>query len=132
MMSVMAPARRRRSSPLARLSRPGLAAGALGLGLLLLLAFVGIAVQRNAVARDIAGLTLDIAQEQARNAALQASVAEKATSAYVSDKARELGYVKPGEAIIALDNPQRTPAPPPEPIEHGRLNRWLMLFFGAR
>lgn len=133
MMIAMPPARRRRAPLIARLARPGTAAALLGAGLLLALAFVGIAVQRNEVARDIAGLSADIVQEQARRAALEAAAAEKATAAYVADKARELGYVRPGEAIIALDTPPRAQAtPPPERVRGDRLSRWLALFFGSR
>src|SRR5437868_4958726 len=82
-----------------KLTRPGIAAALLALGLLLSVAFVGITVQRNAVARDIASLSIEIAQEQARRAALEAQAAEKSTDAYVADKSRELGFVRPGEGI---------------------------------
>ncbi len=125
--------RARRGSPLDRLFRPGLAVSLLGLGLLLAVAFVGIAIQRNGVARDIASLSGEIAREQLRHAALEAAVAEKGTSAYVQDKARELGYVLPGEGLLALDTPQRPlTTPVPGSTRPDRLTRWALLFFGTR
>ena len=125
--------RTRRGSRLDRLFRPGLAVSLLGLGLLLAVAFVGIAIQRNGVAQSIASLSGEIAQEQLRHVALEAAVAEKGTSAYVQDKARELGYVLPGEGLLTLDNPQRQLVTPvPEPTRPDRLRRWAQLFFGTR
>ncbi len=102
-------------------------------GLLLSVAFVGIAVQRNAVSREVAALSAQIAQEQVRHAALEAAVAEKGTEAYVADKARELGFVRPGEGLIALQGAQRAGGPAATTDERpGRLARWIALFFGTR
>jgi len=116
-----------------RLARPGAALALVAAGLLLSVAFVGIAVQRNAVSREVAALSADIAREQLRHAALEAAVAEKGTEAYVADKARELGFVRPGEGLIALQGAPRAGAPAATADERpGRLARWIALFFGTR
>ncbi|MBM4421085.1 MAG: hypothetical protein FJ034_05790 [Chloroflexi bacterium] len=125
--------RPRKRASIGRFGRPALAVALLGVGLTLAIAFVGITIQNNGVARDKAGLTADIAFEEIRHAALEAAAAEKASSAYVQDKARELGYVKPGEAIITVDSrarPQATPAA--ERSRPDRFARWVQLFFGTR
>lgn len=135
MMAAMA--RRTRRTGRARaattaLARPTLAMGLLLAGLLLATAFVAIAAQRNAMARETAGLQADILAAQAQRARLESSLAEKASDSYVVDKAREYGYVKPGEALIGV-KPEPKPAVPVTPAATpSRAQRWLALFFGAR
>jgi len=113
-----------------RAARQALAAALLGLGLLLAAAFVAIAVQGNAVAREAAALRAEIAALQLKQAALQAMVAERATDDYVVDRARDLGYVRRGEALIAVQpDGVRSAVRSPEVGAPGRLARWLALFF---
>jgi len=65
--------------------------------------------------------------------ALGAEIGEKSTDAYVVDKSRELGFVRPGEGIIALDVPTRPlPAAAVPADRPDRFTRWLQLFFGTR
>lgn len=116
----------------ATLARPTIAIGLLIAGLLLASAFVAIAVQRNAMARETAVLEADILAQQSRRAQLEAGLAEKSGDSYVVDKAREYGYVKPGEALIGVKQEPKpavvaTPVTPPS-----RAARWIALFFGAR
>lgn len=113
-------------------ARPTIAMGLLVVGLLLATAFVAIAVQRNAMARETAGLQADIITQQARRARLEAELAEKSGDSYIVDKAREYGYVKPGEALIGVKQEPKavvviTPLTAPS-----RAEQWLTLFFGAR
>ncbi|GAC1702981.1 MAG: hypothetical protein NVS9B6_19670 [Candidatus Limnocylindrales bacterium] len=117
---------------IATIARPTIAMGLLLAGLLLATAFVALAIQRNAMARETAGLQADIIAQQARRARLEAELTEKAGDSYVIDKARDYGYVKPGEAIIGVKQEPKiatTPVIPPAP---SRAELWLALFFGAR
>ncbi len=108
------------------------AIGLLLAGSLLASAFVAIETQRNGLARDESALQSQIAASSAQLARSQAGIAEKQTDAYVTDKAREYGYVKPGEALIGV---QRDPAPATVAAsvdQPTRMQRWLALFFGQR
>ncbi len=117
----------RRRSPRAR--RSLLAAGVLALGMILSSAFAGVTIQENALAREIDGLRGEIAAEQARNEALQASAAEKRTTDYVVEKAKQFGWVWPWEALIAVqrDASARVDALP-ESERPSRVERWIALF----
>lgn len=106
--------------------------GLLLAGLLLATAFVAIAIQRNAMARDTAVLQADIVSEQARRAQLDAELAEKSGDGYVVDKAREYGYVKPGETLIGVKQEPRSAAAVMPVVAPTRAEKWLALFFGAR
>jgi hypothetical protein len=117
---------------IARAARPLVSLGLLLGGLLLAAAFAGIAVQANAVSREADLLRAEIKAEQLRRAALEAILAERQTDDYVIEESRELGFVRPGEALIAVEQGRRaeeniTPAPAPS-----RLARWVALFFGER
>lgn len=114
------------------IARPTIAMGLLLAGLLLATAFVALAVQRNAMARETAGLQADIIAQQARRARLEAELAEKAGDSYVVDKARDYGYVKPGEAIIGVKPEPKIAAGPVITPAPSRAEQWLALFFGAR
>lgn len=106
--------------------------GLLVVGLLLATAFVAIAVQRNAMAREIAALQAQTIAEQARRTALEAAVTERSSDSYVVDKAREYGFVKPGETLIGV---QQEPRPAPSVAAAAaptRAQKWITLFFGAR
>jgi hypothetical protein len=58
-------------------------------GLVLAAAFVGLTVQGNAIAREIAGYHNDLAADQAQYDALTAQIANQKTADYVQQKARD-------------------------------------------
>ena len=115
---------------LARLFRPALATGLLAVCLVLALAFVAIAVQGNAVAREITATRAEIAGLQAERAARQAALAVMTGDDYVTQRARDIGFVRPGESLIAVERtePASAAATSTERTA-GRLARWLALFF---
>ncbi|HEV2249891.1 MAG TPA: hypothetical protein VGT60_05230 [Candidatus Limnocylindria bacterium] len=116
----------------ASLGRPSLALLLLIAGLLLASAFVAIEIQRNALARQSSALLSDIAAAEATHAQLAAAVAAKKTDDYVINKARDYGYVLPGEALIGV---QRDPVAPVAAVNAprpSRVQKWIALFFGAR
>ena len=123
--------RRRRGSRLARYARPALSVALLAAGLVLSGAFVGLAIRGHAVQGDVEAARAQIAQEQERNAQLQAEVTARQTDAYVVDKARELGYVRPGEGLIAVERGPEGPVVRMNASDGGRLGRWLAAFFGG-
>lgn len=135
MMAVM-PGRTRRAkrarAATTLMVRPTIAMGLLLAGLLLATAFVAIAAQRNAMARETAALQADIVAQQAQRARLEAALAEKASDSYVVDKARDYGYVKPGEALIGVMPEPKVVAPVKPVIAPSRAQQWFALFFGAR
>src|SRR5262245_33735429 len=94
--------RSRRRWSLKRYVRPAASVGVLAVGLVLSGAFVGVAVQQTAVAREARAMQAGIDAEQARRAELQGEIAQRKTDTYVADKARELGFVRPGESLIAV------------------------------
>ena len=103
-------------------------------GLVLAAAFVGLTVQGNAIAREIAGYHNDLAADQAQNDALTAQIANQKTADYVQQKARDYGYIGANESIIAVQrDPQasdvlaRTASEGPS-----RIARWFRYFFGSR
>ena len=86
---------RHRRSRRVRFGR-SLAAVSLALaGLVLAAAFVGLTVQGNAIAREIAGYRTDIVADQAQHDALAAQIADQKTADYVRQKARDYGYIAP-------------------------------------
>ena len=92
-------------------------------------AFAGVTIQENALAREITTLNVQIASEQARSASLQASAAEKKSSDYVVDKAKELGFVWPWEALIAVQrNADAQAKATPVNERPSRIQRWIALF----
>jgi len=125
--------RRAGKAAVAVLARPSLAVALLIAGLLLAVAFVAIAAQRNALARDAAALQAQIVAEEARHAQLESAVKDMATDGYVEQKAREFGYIRPGEAIIGVQ--REGPAPVLlRAAQAGptRLEMWVALFLGKR
>lgn len=108
-----------------------LAGGVLVGGLVLAFVFAGITVQENALAREIDGLGVQIAAEQARNASLAQAAAEKRTKDYVIEKAKQYGWVWPWEAIIAVqrDNAAKTDAAK-SADRTSHVARWIALFVG--
>jgi hypothetical protein len=123
----MSPTRRRkkRFAP----ARPLIAAGVLSVGLVMAMVFAGVTVQENALSRTIGALNAQISSEEAYRAQLQASAAEKKTSDYVVEKAKQLGWVWPWEALIAVqrDAEARTQAVPLSE-RPSRVSRWIALF----
>ena len=116
----------------ATLARPSLAIVLLMGGLLLASAFVAIEIQRNALARQAAGYRSDIAADTARNTRLSADLATKKTDDYVINRARDFGYVLPGEALIGVEQPATTPVAVESAPAPSRAQKWLALFFGSR
>jgi cell division protein FtsB len=112
-----------------------LAALALSLGgLVLAAAFVGITVQGNAIAREIAVSRADIAAAQAEGAARTAHIREQETPDYVREKARDYGYIGPNESLIAVERSGQTSGSSPgaAPASFSRIARWIIFFFGTR
>ena len=103
------------------------------MGLVLSWAFAGVTIRENALARSIDALRGDIGAEQARNSALQASAAEKQSTDYIVEKAKQLGWVWPWEALIAV---QRDPSSRTNALPSGerpsRVVRWITLFVGVK
>ena len=92
-----------------------------------------VTIQENALARDIDATKASIASEQARNAQLQASLAEKKGTDYVIEKAKQLGWVWPWEALIAVQrNPSSRDANAAQVERPSRLMRWITVFIGPQ
>jgi cell division protein FtsB len=109
------------------------ATAVLALGLVCAAAFTGITVQANALERAKGVLTAEIAAEQARNAQLEATVAQKKTTDYLVQKAQDYDFVKRGEGLIAVERSAPTgSAPRADGGRASRVVRWVQLFFGAR
>ncbi len=123
------PARRRRSR---RSLRPLVAACALLGGLVLAFAFAGVTIQENALAREIRALDAQIALEQGKQASLQQSAAEKKTTSYLIDKSKDLGFVWPWEALIAVQREADARGQTPASERAPRVVRWIALFVGTR
>jgi hypothetical protein len=119
-------ARGRRRSP--RSLRPFAAAAVLAGGLVLSSAFVGLTVQENALAREIAQLEREIASAQGDHAALAAQLAEKRSSDYVVEKAKQYGWVWPWESIIAVQRGGQNEVAVPASERPSRVARWIALF----
>jgi cell division protein FtsB len=116
----------------ATLGQPSLAMLLLIAGLLLASAFVAIEIQRNALAHQAAIYRADIAVAEAAHTQLSAAVATEKTDDYVVNKARDLGYVLPGEALIGVQQEAGTPAVVVRAPAPSRVQRWFALFFGSR
>ena len=102
-------------------------------GLVLASAFATVTIQENALARTINDLNAQIGYEQAYRAQLQASAAEKKTSDYVIEKAKQLGWVWPWEALIAVQRDANARAQStPQSERPSRITRWIALFVGTR
>jgi cell division protein FtsB len=114
------------------LGRPSLAMVLLFAGLILASAFVAIEVQRNALARDAAAYGAELAAAASYNKQLTADVAAKKADDYVVNKARDYGYVLPGEAIIGVQHEVTPAAVIANAPSASRAQKWLALFFGAR
>jgi len=109
-----------------------LALSLLGAGLVLASAFVAIEIQRNALGRQAAALQAGLIVAEAAHAQLVGAVATKTTDDYVMNKARDYGYVLPGEALIGVQQDAATPAILVSAPSPSRVQRWIALFFEAR
>lgn len=131
MIPAMSRSRSRKGplSSLRRYLRQTVAVGVLGACLLVAAAFVGVAVQGNAVARDASSVQSEITALESSLARKQAQIAERQTDQYLVDKARDLGFVRPGEALVAVqrDGPRAVAAA--VAAQPGRLAKWWGLFF---
>jgi hypothetical protein len=124
---------RRPSRKAGRSLRPLAAAAVLVGGLVLASAFATVTIQENALARTINDLNAQIGYEQAYRAQLQASAAEKKTSDYVIEKAKQLGWVWPWEALIAVQRDANAREQATAQSERpSRITRWIALFVGTR
>jgi hypothetical protein len=113
--------------------RPVVATAALAMGLVLAAAFTGITVQANALEHAKGILNDEIAAEQARNAQLVASNAQKKTTDYLIQKAQDYDFIKQGEGLIAVErSTPTTSAPRVDSGQASRVARWIRLFFGTR
>lgn len=123
---------RTRKGPLAslrRFARQTLAVAVLAACLLVGAAFVSVAVQGNAVARDASAMQSEIAALESELARKQALIAERQTDQYLVDKARDLGFVRPGEALVAVQRDGARAAEDAVAAGPGRLAKWWSLFF---
>jgi cell division protein FtsB len=103
-------------------------------GLVLAVAFVGLTVQGNAIAREIAGYHNDLTADQAQYDALTAQIADQKTADYVRQKARDYGYIAPNESIIAVQRDGQASDALVRAVSEGpsRIARWFTFFFGPR
>jgi cell division protein FtsB len=103
-------------------------------GLVLAAAFVGLTVQGNAIAREIASYRNDLAADQAQHDTLAAQIVNKKTSDYVQEKARDYGYIAPNEALIAVQRNGQASDALARTVSEGpsRIARWFAFFFGPR
>lgn len=94
--------------------------------------FARITAREHALAREIAGVQADIVLLELQNAALKLEVERRGTSDYVVQKARELGYVRPGEGLAAVKDSRRSTTTAPSVATRGelvaRIARWIALF----
>ncbi len=128
---VRARGRHRSASRPSRAARPAAAAGVLLGGLLLSSAFAGVTIQENALGRTIDQRNAEINAEQAKNTQLQASAAEKQSTDYIVEKAKQLGWVWPWEALIAVQRNADANAKSATKTERpSSIARWIALFIG--
>jgi len=103
-------------------------------GLVLAAAFVGLTVQGNAIAREIAAYRSDILADQAEHDGLAAQIANQKTADYVQQKARDYGYIGPNETLISVQRDSQPSDAFARTVSEGpsRIARWFAFFFGAR
>ncbi len=93
--------------------------------------FVRVTLLDKALALESAGVRAELAGLEAQRTVLETQVAVHASDAFVQQKARELGYVKPGEGLASVrDAPAvRETRVATSTNAPSRLERWLALFF---
>jgi cell division protein FtsB len=126
--------RRSRGSLIARLGRPLLSLALLTAGLVLSGAFVGIAVQGSVVDRSRDSLIEEIAELERVNEEKRREVERRQTEDYIVETARDYGYVRPGEGLIAVEGgePRQGAFVDIEGVNVDRVGRWIAIFFGPR
>jgi hypothetical protein len=102
-------------------------------GLALSWSFATVTIQANALGREIDANKSSIAAEQARRSQLEASLAEKRGADYVIEKAKQLGWVWPWEALIAVQRDATGRAQTTSQAERpSRVMRWIAVFIGSK
>ena len=103
-------------------------------GLVLAAAFVGLTVQGNAIAREIAGYHNDLAADEAQHDALATQIANQKTADYVQQKARDYGYIGVNESLISVQRDGQASDALARTVSEGpsRIARWFAYFFGSR
>lgn len=130
MMRVMS-RRASRNAPLAslrRFVRQAVAAAVLGGFLLVAAAFVALAVQGNAVAREASATQQEIARLELEIAAKRAQVAARQSDQYIVDRAVDLGFVRPGEALVAVQREGKQASESVVAAGPSRIAKWLAVF----
>jgi cell division protein FtsB len=94
--------------------------------------FVRITLQDDQLSRELAAVRSEIAMLESERGAWEAQIALRQTEAYIEQKARELGYVRRGEALVIVND--AATASPVATLRRddslgARLSRWLALFF---
>ena len=95
---------------------------------------MGLTVQGNAIAREIAGYRSDLVADQAAHDALGAQIANQKTADYVQQKARDYGYIGANESLITVQRDGQASAASARVVSEGpsRIARWFAFFFAAR
>lgn len=103
-------------------------------GLVLSGAFVGIAVQGGVVDRSRESLIQEIAELERLNEEKRREVERRNTEDYVVETARDYGYVRPGEGLIAVEGgePRQGAFVDVPSATLDRVGRWIAVFFGSR
>ena len=103
-------------------------------GLVLSAVFVGITVQGNALAREIASYRSDIRADEATQASLTSQIERQNTADYVREKARDYGYIGPNESLIEVQRDGQATDVLSRTVSEGpsRIARWFAFFFGSR
>jgi cell division protein FtsB len=111
-----------------------LSLGLLTAGLILSGAFVGIAVQGSVVDRSRDSLMEEIAQLERLNEEKRREVERRKTEDYIVETARDYGYVRPGEGLIAVEGgePRQGALVDVRAFDADRIGRWIAVFFGPR
>jgi cell division protein FtsB len=111
-----------------------LSLGLLTAGLILSGAFVGIAVQGSVVDRSRDSLIEEIAALERLNEEKRREVERRKTEDYIVETARDYGYVRPGEGLIAVEGgePRQGAFVDVQAFDADRIGRWVAVFFGPR
>lgn len=93
--------------------------------------FVRITVQDHAIVREAAAARAEIGLLELQQAALRAQIGVRQSDEYVEQKARELGYVRPGEGLVTVGQPPAAASvgDKAQTTPKSRFARWLALFF---
>ena len=97
--------------------------------LLVAAAFVALAVQGNAVAREASATQADIARLEVEIAEKRAQVEARQSDQYIVDRSADLGFVRPGEAMVAVQREAQRASESVVAAQPGRIAKWLAVFF---